>query len=74
MLDPAQQQAAAAQQAAAQQQQQAAAQQQMGQMERMVRGVGEPFGEAFARRLREDAIDTKLFGRPPPRWNGDPAE
>ena len=53
--------------------QQAAAQQaQLGQVEQMVRGVGEAIGEALARRLREDAIDAKILGRPPPRWDGSP--
>ena len=44
------------------------------QMEQLVRSVGEALGEALARRLREDTLDTKLLGRPPPRWSGDPAE
>ena len=53
---------------------QAAAQQQaqLGQVEQMVRGVGEAIGEALARRLREDALDAKLLGRPPPAWDGSP--
>ena len=53
---------------------QTAAQQQaqLGQVEQMVRGVGEAIGEALACRLREDALDAKLLGRPPPTWDGSP--
>ena len=53
--------------------QQAATQQaQLGQVEQMVRGVGEAIGEALARWIREDAIDAKILGRPPPLWDGSP--
>ena len=63
-------------QAAAAAQQAATAQQaaQLGHVEQMVRGVGEAIGEALARRLREDAVDAKLLGRPLPTWDGSPEQ
>ena len=70
MLNPEAAQAAAAAQQAATAQQAA----QLGHVEQMVRGVGEAIGEALARRLREDAVDAKLLGRPPPTWDGSPEQ
>ncbi|MDA8584078.1 hypothetical protein N9L68_07575 [bacterium] len=40
----------------------------------MVKGIGVALEGAFARRLRDDAADTKLLVGDPPKWSGDPNE
>ena len=37
----------------------------------MVRGIGSELATVLADRLREDAVDSRLLARPPPRWSGD---
>ena len=48
------------------------------ELETLVRGIGSEMATVLADRLREDAVDSRLLGRPPPRWpkncsNGVPA-
>ena len=41
------------------------------ELETLVRGIGSELATVLADRLREDAADSRLLGRPPPRWNGN---